>query len=242
MNNKEQQIDDYVMNRLSPEELAAFEAELASNETLREETKMRKFMIGAVQAFGEFELRNKLNTIHQEEVDRPKKTDYRKYGIFFLLAVLLAVAGYYFGVQKLAPKQTPEQIFAANYQPAKINFTDRSAISNDSIAKVEDAYFKKDFQSAIPTIAQLLQSHPDEVKLRLALGISYMETGKLVEALLAFEPLKSNPLYNDKALWYSALTYIKMGNIEKAKVLLQELSKDTESSFKPNADGILKQF
>ncbi len=83
------------------------------------------------------------------------------------------------------------------------------------------SYSNGDFESSLSFFQSALQNEPGNSAILFFSGVACMESGKYEEAInFLVDAKEADSLYSAKAIWYLALTYLKLGNNEKA---IQEL-------------------
>lgn len=239
-------IDRYLDGTLEVAELEAFEKALEEDAQLSREVEIQRELRRGIRSKGNDLLKDRLRKIHAEEITdaqpvsesaSPKKgrlIPMRWPMLGAVAAVLLLIA-----VFVLFPgKPEPEQLFAQNYEPYEISLVQRGDDA-DALAKADEDYRSGNYQAAILSLESLLQNQPANAKLHLVLGICYLETDQLPQAREHFELALNNSLYQDKAQWYLALTYLKQGQIEEARNYLDPLSQDQNSTYRERAQDLL---
>ncbi len=114
--------------------------------------------------------------------------------------------------------------------------------ANNWIEKAEQAYVNKQYQTAYTALSEAIKEQPNNVQAKLALGISALESDRTEEAKAIFKELsKGTSILKTYGQWYLALTYIKQGDNEKAKYLLEKLGND-EPALKKKATELLQKL
>ena len=209
MDHNEDIIDRYLHNQLSDEELLEVKKRLAEDAAFKAEVAEREAIHHGILAFGNEELKTELDLIHQEEVEKKKvvkpevKTPRRiiPWSIAAAITVILIALAYLF-----FPKDTMNNndLFTKYYAPYKTSIAERGSTVADKLIQIEQLYQQKSFNEVIPLVDDVMKSQGTNAKLQLILGIAHLESGDLEKALFLFGDI-DNPLYDDKAKWYSAL-------------------------------------
>jgi len=111
--------------------------------------------------------------------------------------------------------------------------------SNDLYKRGKKFYNAKDYASAKQYLDQYLTINPNNIEVQLAKGSCEFKLDQTDSAIQTFKKLKDN----SDAQWYLALAYLKNKEAEKAKPLLQNLSKNIESArLAKQAKEILKEL
>ncbi len=241
-------IDRYLDGTLERTELEAFEQALQEDQQLSREVEIQRELRRGIRNRGNDLLKDRLRKIHTEEitsnqegVDKKEKKGrvvaLRWPMLGAVAAVLLLIA-----VFVLFPgQQSPEELFAQNYEPYEISLVQRGEDA-DALAKADEDYRSGNYQTAITSLETLLQNQPANAKLHLVLGICYLETDQLQQARDHFGLALNNGLYKDKAQWYLALSYLKEGKIQLARSYLEPLREDQNSIYREKAAQLLKKI
>ncbi len=134
------------------------------------------------------------------------------------------------------PKQhiDANDLFVQNYQVYETRLMAKNGNSNDRLIRIEQLYQGENYMATMPLVDEYLNEHPDNTELKLVSGICALETGKYEEAVAKFSAIK-HPLYEDKANWYKALTYLKKGDFIPAKKALKIVKNFMDSSYREKA-------
>lgn len=115
-----------------------------------------------------------------------------------------------------------------------------------SVMSRAEAYF---VQGEYDEAARLLQSYfaanPDTINTTalIYLGASQLELNQTADAINTFTQLKeSDTLDRDKADWYLALGYLKGGNLNDAKTILETITKTAGSYNRDQAAALLEEL
>ncbi len=110
-----------------------------------------------------------------------------------------------------------------------------------------NAFKNKDYQKAM-TIAseELLQADDlDQPIWKERLGFCHWKTNNYQKALIIFQELEKNQTLlpaKNPALWYQALTYVAMNDIDNAQQTLKQITNLPNYQFTPQATNLLKQL
>ncbi len=241
MENSDQWMDDYLLERLDAEAMENFSRRLKKDPELRKEIENRKVILGMLDAFGDLEMMEQISAVHQKEMTQSRKT--RRLPILWSTAAAIALA---IGLCIwLWPKtNTPAQLFAANYEAYELSFAARSKENSAQLAKANQFYQAGDFAAALPLLQKIADAQEASPKIDLAIAIAQIETGQYQTALSYFNAIKNKDfdLYRDHAFWYAALLQLKQGNIDAAKKDLQQLTKQSKNPFYRQAKSLLSQL
>jgi tetratricopeptide (TPR) repeat protein len=247
-------IEKYLQGKLSGEELISFENELKSNKSLADEVKLYMEIDGFLKNKNVIDLGEMLDEIHEEvtsqEISTTKK---KKKGIIHVLflrwqyaaAVLVFLIGISTVLFYTLRPSLNERIYNQYYVPFEgstfMRSDDQQAASEMQLALNE--YNDENFEKAWTMLKNISDKNIADAEAYFFRGISAMEINDLNDAIASFNNVISNDssLYNDEALWYLALCYLKMDN--KIKALLQ-FSKvvETNSNHKVEAEEIIERM
>ncbi len=240
-------IDRYLDGGLNTSEQKAFEQALQQDAQLRREVEIQQELRRGIRNKGNDLLKDRLRKIHSEEITSLKKEKtpevkgkiirFRRPMLGAVAAILLLVAVFVF----FPGKQSPEKLFAQNYEPYEISLVQRGD-EGETLAKADQDYRSGNYTAAITALEILLESQPANAKLHLVLGICFLETAQSEQAREHFQLALNNSLYQDKAQWYLALSYLREGDIKNAKTYLEPLSQDQNSSFRERAQRLLNKL
>lgn len=256
----EEQLDRYLLKRMSTEEQTTFEASLKQNPELALKVKLHSEMAQGIQTYVNRNMRGKLKTFQQEWYDKQKNktieitraTEIKKEKVVpqakrRTLAPILAIAASLLLVLSVAfwvinSPQSAEELYLAYYEPYPSMFSSRSATSEQALMEANEHYIHRTYGQALLGFEKLLQDQPDNAKLLLVSGICQMEEGKLEEAKTKFQKIiDNNDLYLlDQAIWYMALVELKQNNESAAQKLLKELVAKPKADRKAKAEKLLE--
>lgn len=236
-------IDKYLLGNITKTELDMLQTKSSSNPELADQLQQDLEIVSGIQSHGNQQLKERLKAIHKEViVDAPQKAKIRRLGITQIAVaasvILLLAAGLWFF---LSP-QASTDIYATYYQPhSNISLTTRG--DENSLADAETFYLNKQYAAALPIFEKTLvqPNIPNADQIRLAAGICEMELGNFGNAIEYFELIIQNeaPLQIDHAIWYSALSFVKLGDKARAITMLGVLAKDAERDHHQQAKNVL---
>ena len=266
MNFDYEQIERYIEGKLEGEALAEFEAKLLVDKDLVEEVALYKdvnMTLTSVYAYEheDAELTETFNQLGKKyftkstatikETDSTKikqdntkvvqldptstkKTKKQWSGFRWLRPVVGLAAAALIALLIWQPWQG--SLVDSYYQPYALNIKERSG-DEEALAKAEKAYQSGDYAAALPAFEQ----HPTNIEIQLAKGNAEYNLGKLDAAATTFQRIASgNSIYKSIANWYLALTYLKSGKTEQAKLILQKTPNSSE--YYEQAQQLLKKI
>lgn len=140
--------------------------------------------------------------------------------------------------------QNTDQLFAQYYERLDNSFTSRSyAESGNDFTKAIQFYDQGNYEGAIMLLKRVVTVDPANNAAKLFLGISFIETEQLKNAIPVFKNiLESNDvIFGEHARWYLSLCYIKLKEVDKAKQQLQQIIKE-KTIYAQKASEILKKI
>ncbi|MEM9921806.1 MAG: hypothetical protein AAF990_27125 [Bacteroidota bacterium] len=238
----ESSIEDFLKNKLSKADRAAFEQEMSRRPELAKEVEQFRKAMDFLDTMGDREMKQKMQHLHRKlalDPPRPKasRRSYFRIGLGVAAAVLLLLFAYW----AVPSQQNPRQLYAQYYEFYPLSFSDRDADADIRLSQVDALYGEGQF-ARLPVLLDTLLAEKEDAKIRLALGISQMELGLFEQALNSLRPLidQADLLYFDQALWYSALAHLKLEQVAEAEKLLKLQTKD--SPFEASTEALLSEM
>lgn len=240
-----QLIESYLSGALSNEAKKDFEKRISKEIDLAKEIELFKLMEGYI---GEYkwpdspietehtkvkeyvkeyltddvkEVALKLEKIGAEALTETKKDDSSTTSLWKVFraaaAVLLLVGSLWFFMQPNSVNQ-----YANNLQHEEVLLAQRGD-GNQLFADAEKLFNDGKYDKAIPLLIDV-DKEIEDYNVDLALGISYLETNDLANAKEMFNKIyNSDALIKDAALWYSAMTDLKIKDKAQAFKSLNKL-------------------
>ncbi len=237
---------DYLSDRLSEEARRDFEAALADDPDLAKEVELQKVLLAAIDQDGDVAMKKRLAKIlpaYEEAQPSPATNTRRRLwprwiGAIAAIGLLLFV----FWPGNFGGHSSPQEIYAQQYEAYELSFGVRGEVAPDLLQLATTTYQQKKYSDALPVFKVLTQQSEDG-KFKMALGICQLEDQQYREALQTFQTLIELPdlVYEQHAIWYSALTHLQLGETQKAASLLQLLAQNTEAFKHQTAVDLLKE-
>jgi tetratricopeptide (TPR) repeat protein len=123
--------------------------------------------------------------------------------------------------------------------------SDRSENSSAGLSSYNKGlklYNRGDYESAI---AEFKQSDPRNMYVRFYLGLCYLQTNQINEAIDHFTyTINEFEYFDNTATWYMALAYLKKKDIKTAKEYLQKLvtEKGSDVHYRNKAENLLQDL
>lgn len=238
-----QLIDRYLRKQLSETEQHAFEKRLAEDEAFKQVVEEHRMTIELMGALEEENLRNTLEVLGKEyrgEGAAVKPLWENK--VLWALAAAAIVLLLLFGPSLFSGTQTTEQ-FAEQYlkESAKPDVTMLGAEEEGAWVRVQGLYANNDYAA----ILSELNSFPDSLFIKYPAakfieGFSYQQEGQAQQAIAKYLEIPPNTPTRANANWWLALAYLQTGQAEKARPLLEEVSK--RGKYRKQAADLLKEL
>jgi len=249
MKDKEKKIDDFLLDRLPEAEKAAFEAALAADADLSAKVKVQEEIIGGLAVVGRDQFKERLRRIQAEvraegDVSAVPLKEERSRR-WMLWAGLLAL-GLLLTLLWLTRTKTvePAVIYADVFEVYDISISQRDPSERDLMEELDAYYRNREYDRFITRLDGQEGLYPHHPELYLSLGISYLETNQLEKAdevLLTLENSEYQA-YKDHARWYRALAALKGKDIDKTKLLLEDLVNDTGADHHQEAKRLTQRL
>lgn len=249
-------IEKYLDNSLSLAEQQVFDQRL-EDPVFAKEVKLYKEAVQAIYALGD----DKLKALLQEEEAKIAPPQYSKqfvpkiptklaksywWAMAASLLVLLSVGYWFFNQKPIEQAQTKEALFAANFEPYK-NYNDnivrgkKDTALTSIIVKALEAYNENDYKSFLTYFEKADNPSKDALFL---MGNAYLGIGEPLKAIPIFDKIAADSTdpHQLQAEWYLALTYLKAGNTEGCRILLEKIKAKPNHPKREKAESLLIQL
>jgi len=239
---KDQMIDDYLNDRLSREDLIAFEKQLFTDHHLAEEVRINKnlFALHETEAWEDIKALNNDGIAYQEFLlsDDAKKIKlainsannkykrnsitpmkrYRWYGVAASLVLLIA-----FSYTFTSNQNTPENLYADFSNLSELPSLTQRSDADKLLSDAEKLFLNKQYLGAVRSLELYREKYNSQsANTLLYKGMCHLELKQYPKAKEVFNTLQnSNSLDKNKAYWYLALTSLKQENIANTKKTLK---------------------
>lgn len=255
-----QEIVNYLEGNMTDQEMEELEIRALLNPSFQNDIQTTKTLIRGIKESGKETTKEekiqKLQDNPVAQLDEEKKEDeasgakiiqlrrYRK-RLFYPLAVVASFAVLVITAQLVffPSPLTPEQIFAANFEVAPNNVVTPSRDAEEKKPPIWSAYQAYDNQK-FAEAAALFEQTIDKSEYRITdlfhLGNCYLVLEEWDQAITALEEVvNAQTSKSEEAKWYQALAYLRVGENEKAKLLLEKI---TDSERTKQVRKILKKL
>lgn len=225
-----ERIERYLIGEMPEAERLAFEQEMAADAALRQYVKEIRIILQEVETTN---LRQTLDKFHEEIAATktvPLSLQSKKLAwIPWTVAASLILA---LGLWVLVGggQSANERLFTTYFEPDPGLVTAMGVSDQYEFDRGMVDYKLGQYQSAIERWEKLLQQKPKNDTLNYFLGASYLASEQGDKASSYFQTAleSQSSIFTDDAWWYLGLTWLKQGEIDKAKDALQR-SKKTEA-------------
>ncbi|TSE03454.1 MULTISPECIES: tetratricopeptide repeat protein [Aquimarina] len=235
-------IDAYLNGNLVGADLELFENTLKLDTELQEEVEKYRLIKEALKDKDIINFREKLKDIDREIEEekvreiQPKKS-FKTY--YRIAAIFIAIVG----ISSLFWIYQEPDLYAQYYVPYPMNELTRSSEEStiEVLKEVSLQYKRKEYQKTIPVLERLIQEYPNDDRLKLYLGNSYLNTDQEEKAITLFQNIVKNDTLHNDALWFLSLAHVKTENNGKAITFLKELT-SYENLYKKSAIDLLEEL
>lgn len=217
-------VEKYFEGTLSEGELDFFQQKIAQDPDWKAAFEMEKHLMAGIEAEGNENLRQRLQTIHQEEII--EKTPARTVTLVnwrgWVAAAL--IAGVAIALWWLWPvgNATADGLYQ-QYASFEYSFTEKGDNSSLLVA-AEQQIEAKAFDSALDYVDQYLATAPNDRAIQLAKGMLLLQNGQNPAAIAQLQQLNTtSDLYQTEARWYLALALLKNNQIAASLEQLEQI-------------------
>jgi tetratricopeptide (TPR) repeat protein len=220
----------YAEGDMAADERLAFEAALASDETLQRQLDLYREVHGSLQQhFSADEQRDQLkDTLHSlrgeffNEASQPGKVVSMKRWLRRAVAVAAVLIAVVFIWQLMQPDLFEKYSATSMAAPAE-----RGEQAADMLEGAVAAFNKKDYSSAAEALAHIIKHDKANSYVNFYLGVSLLKLNRLAEAREIFNQLYTGQsAFKFEAAFYQALTYLKEDNKPLCKEWLLKIPVD----------------
>lgn len=209
-------IERYLRNEMSDLERMQFLLQLNRDQSLREKTEATRLMsIGIAEAA----LEEKLNSFHKDEVVIRRISPVRKWAIAAAVATILILSVTWL----LTRPSENEKIFSQYFQPDPGLVTSMGVSDDYRFNRAMVDYKAGKYNEAIIAWKLLLNQDPQNDTLNYFIGSAFLANDEVSESIPFLEQVSvdKESIFNEDAVWYLALAYVKTGMNEKAIAILE---------------------
>ncbi|MEO6682795.1 MAG: tetratricopeptide repeat protein [Ginsengibacter sp.] len=213
-----QEIEQYILNKMSREQLQSFTQRLNSDGELRNKVHYMKLLLTGIQ---EDQLARDLNKFHDNMQSPPKNISPKENGVnlkFLLIAAsvifLVTISIFLF----LNNPQQEEKLYSEFYKPDSGLISSMSSSEHYSFDRAMIDYKTEDYKAAIQIWDTLYTIKPGNDTLQYFLGSAYLALNQYENAITYFEKVISqeNSYFVEDANWYLGLALLKINKKDQA--------------------------
>ena len=244
-----EEIEGYLYNELSEDQIASFEAELATNQELSNEISLIRNIDLALKENDVMNLRSKIQHI-AGEIASEKQTERSFIGQFkarkIVFASVAASLILLLGIAGLVSRQSSHdelyQKYYTAYQTTGINRS-ASLTTDQALSEALQKFDNQDYENALNLLQQVVSRDQNNMVGHFYAGQSLQETGKYQNAIRQYETVKTNKdnLFVEQADWYIGLCYLQTNEDKKAFNQFKEIAKK-EGFYQQKAQAILRKM
>lgn len=242
-------LERYRKGELSEQEEKSLKQRRTEDEAFNDEVRRHLSAQAAIRQAGREHLKQRFREVyHQEETaPTPKVVPFYKRQQVWLLAaavITLLVATW---LTISGPSTTEGGDVFATYYELPATPLDRGGNDAEGVSRqfdqALDRYDAKEYAEAISLFETLLQDSAFSMQsaARFYQGHALLQINKPQKALEAFEEI-IHPLFIQQAQWFSALAYLKLGQTEEAKNILEKISGDEDHYQQEQAGELLEEL
>jgi len=244
-----EEIENYLYNDLSEDDLIAFEAQILNNQELATEINLIRNIDQALQENDVMQLRNKLQGI-AGQINNEKQTERSFIGRFSArkvivstvaasLIMLLSITGL------VSRNDSSQELYSKYHQTYQTTGITRAAASDDSqtlknaLQKLEN----KEYNQAILMFNKLTSEENNNMVGHFYAGVALQETGKYKHAISEFNTVithKDN-LFVEQAQWFIGLCYVKTEDNTNAYKQFKDIA-EKQGFYQEKAAAILRKL
>lgn len=233
-------VERYFDEELSESERKTFAARLTVDENFKSLVEHEKILINAIRHHGLQEDLQFLKNVERGLEDPkivPMRVSRKWYYVAAASVAALLIVALFF-----RPQPSTQKLFAENFQPYPNVFEPTVRGTNEPTKRSAafQAYEQGDYAKAVILFNQLLQEKK-EPGILLLNGNANLMLGNVEEAKKNFITLNADFDELDiQSKWFLSLCYLKSGDMEHARPILEELG-NTEISYARKAKELLKE-
>jgi len=244
-----EEIENYIYNTLSEEEMASFEAELSSNSKLFEEVDLIKNIDLALNESDVMKLRSNLQAI-AGEIASEKQTERSFIGRFktrkIVFSAVAATLILLLGISGLLSRQSSQsELYHKFYSKYTTSVVARSSSSttDHTLAIALQKFDNQEYETSRSLLQEVISRDQNNMVGHFYAGASLQELGKYQDAIKEYETVivdKDN-LFIEQAEWYIGMCYLQTNENKKAYKQFKKIA-DNQGFYQPKAQAILQKL
>lgn len=235
----EELIDKYLNGQMTADESAAFEKRCEAEPDFASSVRLH---VKAEYVARTHARRSRFEAFNQEydrlQGDKGSGSSSKRYWI--AAAAVIALLLSFFAIYQSTSPSAPQELYAAHVEPFPLSF--RRDAKSSEWERLSLAYHQGDYPSAIAAAHVLLaDTNQQQAKLWMCLGVSQLMNQQPEAAIRSLQQVASSSSFIENAQWYMALSYLKLGEGEKAQDILKSIS-NSQHYKKEAAEEILQRL
>lgn len=245
-----EEIEGYIYDELSEEELASFESELSINQALSEEIELIR---SVDQALGESDvmgLRDNLQSIsraisaekqaHQSIISRVGSRRVIISSVAASLILLLGITGLL--TRQSSDSQLYQKYYAAYHQSSGVSRSGE-LIADPLFSAAMQQFNEGRYDAAQPLFLQVLGQNPSNPVAQFYAGASLQATGDYRGAIERYQAVLEDRdnMFVEQARWYIGLCYLQTNDQKKAYQHFKKISQ-SQGFYQEKAQAILRKL
>lgn len=249
MNDRDLQIEEYLLGRLKGQDLAAFHKKQEQDPAFAKLVKEEQTLVDGIRDYSNQQLKNRIGNLRQQMLEEDKvkylplyRRSWVRLAIAASVVLLVSVIGWQL---YLSPSSLGEKYFSDNFYPVynvPLALRDSKIISVDEIEIIKENFLKHKFDEVIPDMLRYRHAFPDNQYARLILIISYIGEDRLAEAKAEFKMIDPPGELTDAVNWYRAMLHLKEGKLDEAAASLELVIADRGSDFREVAKELYQEI
>jgi TolA-binding protein len=229
-------IERYFDKELSPEEIAQVAKFRERDVDFQKEFELFEKANKVISLLTISDLKEEIKVLREHKISNSQKVSSLRGMKVAASILLLAVVGVGFYAQQFSSKS----IYDNSYFPAGDYITNMDA-EMSTMEKAMELYNKESFLAAIDAFAEIGNTNPENQVAKFYLGQSLLQAGQDEQAIKTLSEVSGD--YQPEALWYVALTQLKMGNDAVALETLERIiSANKDEAFVIKAKGLKRKL
>lgn len=241
-------IEKYFNEELSDVELEFFKEELSRDKKFAEEVKQYEYVFGGLKEARVRKLKDKFKTFeHEIQIEEAQQKSNKNVnrlgvGLVSIISIILVSFSYYYFKSSVGVKS--EQIFAEYFTPYP-NVVAPITRSADGVKRdvfiAMNYYDSMRYDEAIVEFDRLIEREEYKNEMLFYKAVALLAKGHSPEALMSFKLIEQTSEFENQKKWYLALTYLDLGDLNQAKLVLDEIITD-KSYFMIEAEELLNTY
>jgi tetratricopeptide (TPR) repeat protein len=216
-NNKQENIDAFLLGELKGEELNDFNEMIKQNPDMAKELRFQAEVMESIRDEKKLALRETLNEVLPDSSLRFTILKYSRTMQLAAAVVVMAmiIGGSFLYESVFNTSSSSQQLFEEYFTPEYELMTVRSGNSSNSTLEQGMNYFaNRDYNNAIETFEEV----PDNMLAKLYSGFSYMHLDNYQQAEQLFSEIvdDGDSMFTDQAAWHLGLCYLATDKEEDA--------------------------